>query len=687
MKKLKKGFTIVELVIVIAVIAILAAVLIPVFSNVVDKANKSKDTQLVRNLNTALSSDLGEHNTMYDALQAAKEYGYDVGKINASATDNEILWDSKNDCFVYLDDGVFKYIPNSKTVEVENLYDYWLISSTVSTTYSTYYTGSETEVTVTTGFDAGEKTGIKVNVDLTTLTEEEAERTLTIRANSVADTYKITAPKANIKFYGTAGEVNVEAVKDESLHIYGAVEFLQVKAGRVVAEDTAVVKGIHVAAATAKVEIEDNAVVEVVTKQTGLDNVTVEGYTETIEAVDAETAKAGAKLFAAGNGSEALPFIVKTVDQFMNIAQVESDEVYVELANDIDFAGVEADYAYITLSSVAQIVDVNLNGKTINGVQVYLFAEAANLSLYNGTINFNCTSGVAGVTYGISYDYPSMVEYKFEDLVLNGLINVSKSHYGALVSYAFLRNDDAQLTKVSANNVENNVKIVNEAANAYTGGLFGYIGGDKTEVSITNCTMNGSIQSALAGGFINPMNLAKVVTNEGNVFGGTILASKTALVFGLNKNQDDAVVSASTANINVVEASTTLVDKDAAIGSEVVINHTNSEVVRYVVTVEYWVKKISDGTGGYPRYITIELTAEELGELSTGLFKYKFVQASESNDAANIYSGAQIWANDGVYNVYDEHYEISGNNNNIRVSGYNSNGVLVTYQDVSYSNN
>ena len=42
MKKLnKKGFTIVELVIVIAVIAILAAVLIPTFGNVIKKANES----------------------------------------------------------------------------------------------------------------------------------------------------------------------------------------------------------------------------------------------------------------------------------------------------------------------------------------------------------------------------------------------------------------------------------------------------------------------------------------------------------------------------------------------------------------------------------------------------------------------------------------------------------------------
>lgn len=38
LKVLKNGFTIVELVIVIAVIAILAAVLIPTFSNLVKKA-------------------------------------------------------------------------------------------------------------------------------------------------------------------------------------------------------------------------------------------------------------------------------------------------------------------------------------------------------------------------------------------------------------------------------------------------------------------------------------------------------------------------------------------------------------------------------------------------------------------------------------------------------------------------
>ena len=56
----KKGFTIVELVIVIAVIAILAAVLIPTFSNVVTKAKESAALQEVRNAYVATVAEEAE---------------------------------------------------------------------------------------------------------------------------------------------------------------------------------------------------------------------------------------------------------------------------------------------------------------------------------------------------------------------------------------------------------------------------------------------------------------------------------------------------------------------------------------------------------------------------------------------------------------------------------------------------
>jgi len=111
-KRLKRAFTITELVIVIAVIAILAAVLIPTFMNVTKKAQQSADNQLVKNLNTILTSEAaieGKNKTCYDAIQDAAEGGYQVDKITPTS-DGDILWDSVNDCFVLYSEGAYQYV-------------------------------------------------------------------------------------------------------------------------------------------------------------------------------------------------------------------------------------------------------------------------------------------------------------------------------------------------------------------------------------------------------------------------------------------------------------------------------------------------------------------------------------------------------------------------------------------------
>ncbi len=88
-KNNKKGFTIVELVIVIAIIAILAAVLIPTFSNVIKRANESADIQAVRNMNT------------YLAIEDARKGGLTISDVYAvlgaqglSVKDYKPLYDS-----------------------------------------------------------------------------------------------------------------------------------------------------------------------------------------------------------------------------------------------------------------------------------------------------------------------------------------------------------------------------------------------------------------------------------------------------------------------------------------------------------------------------------------------------------------------------------------------------------------
>ena len=74
MPSAKKGFTIVELVIVIAVIAILAAVFIPVFSGAIDNAQLTTDTEEAKaamvQVTAALDANLAETYYIYDANHA-----------------------------------------------------------------------------------------------------------------------------------------------------------------------------------------------------------------------------------------------------------------------------------------------------------------------------------------------------------------------------------------------------------------------------------------------------------------------------------------------------------------------------------------------------------------------------------------------------------------------------------------
>ncbi|MBR2938103.1 MAG: type II secretion system protein [Oscillospiraceae bacterium] len=85
--KNRKGFTITELVIVIAVIAILAAVLIPTFSGVINKANSSAVTQETRAaVNALLTEKNGQipENTyvVYQKGSTTEYFKYENGKLN-----------------------------------------------------------------------------------------------------------------------------------------------------------------------------------------------------------------------------------------------------------------------------------------------------------------------------------------------------------------------------------------------------------------------------------------------------------------------------------------------------------------------------------------------------------------------------------------------------------------------------
>lgn len=86
-KNNRKGFTIVELVIVIAVIAILATALIPTFGNVIDNANRTAAVQEAKNLHTEYVSIVAMSGQYTDDLVVKTSKGYYVTITDGAAED------------------------------------------------------------------------------------------------------------------------------------------------------------------------------------------------------------------------------------------------------------------------------------------------------------------------------------------------------------------------------------------------------------------------------------------------------------------------------------------------------------------------------------------------------------------------------------------------------------------------
>lgn len=109
-KNNKKGFTIIELTIVVSVIAILSAVLIPVFAGVTKKANQTADEAAVRNLNTLIAPADDEINDRQSLINFLAAKDYDLENYKPM---------SKNYSFVYSVENNVVMLLSNKTGKVE----------------------------------------------------------------------------------------------------------------------------------------------------------------------------------------------------------------------------------------------------------------------------------------------------------------------------------------------------------------------------------------------------------------------------------------------------------------------------------------------------------------------------------------------------------------------------------------
>lgn len=89
-KNNRKGFTILELVIVIAVIAILATVLIPTFGSIIEKANNSKLLQELKNEYTEYAVTVAPESIQDDIVIKIGEKYYQINDGAPEASDGVV---------------------------------------------------------------------------------------------------------------------------------------------------------------------------------------------------------------------------------------------------------------------------------------------------------------------------------------------------------------------------------------------------------------------------------------------------------------------------------------------------------------------------------------------------------------------------------------------------------------------
>ena len=422
MKNSKKGFTLVELIIVVAVIALLAAVLIPTFSSLISKANQAKDEALVSNLNKAIALSTEKYDTVYDVLGAVKENaGFDVAKISASVSEHEILWDSVNYCFVYKTEKGITGIPDTQTNKDVKDYQYWRFVNNydeiATSTYSVYWYGaalnSKKSVTVKVGFDAGEASVATITYKPDA--DAEAKKDVKIRTNGGSLT--INAANDSVDHYNTADKVIVTAVAPNSYHEYGDVLALVVESGRVVVNEGATISTIVVNDASVKVAVPEGAdtivYAPVGTEVKGVERkdrpAGTEGATNQSKFLDGLVK--GSKYFAGGSGLANDPYLINNAEQIFGDDEdstkpcLENTAGYYKIVKDIEISD------EIYLSGKTWTIDLNGHSVTLkygkdvkpnNGSVFYIGGKKSSLTI-------NDSSNGQGKVIGSDKSYPNKV--------------------------------------------------------------------------------------------------------------------------------------------------------------------------------------------------------------------------------------------------------------------------------------
>ena len=502
-KRLKRAFTIVELVIVIAVIAILAAVLIPTFTTLIDKANESNDIALVKNLNTALVSKeaTDEVNTMQDALDAAYEYGYTVDKLTPSSS-GDIVWDEVNNRFALINEKkevVFE--DGAKPLTNDATKTWKIVTELKGTQDCSWYVGGLSKKAIedfkfTMGVDTG---SVEANVNYA------SDSTQNVTIHTAGGALTVNAKNATVSHHGTAQSVDVQAVAGNSYHEYGKIEgAIEIASGRVEMMNGSAATAIVITAskenaAAVKIAINTNSQVKKISAtSTGiLEKAEISDTTNSVDKVVADLA--GSVEYESGLGTAENPYVIANVEQWINFANGSdaSAQKYWKVTQNLDFTNSQ-DYC-VRFKGVIDFCNTKVSGVQIHDERFgCLFHD-----VYNGSTIKNLTyesSGRANLIYAVQLNGEGNVV--LSNITTEGLFHVGDNnttpYVWAVLGKQEAYNAGATLEYIDCVNKTDITSTANNSAAVFLGKIYEYEGYYAAKVSFKNCKNYGTLIHATA---------------------------------------------------------------------------------------------------------------------------------------------------------------------------------------------
>ena len=433
-KQIKKGFTLVELLVVIAIIAILSVVSVVGYTSFTKKAKVSNDVSLTKEMNTILDAEVAggkTYATPHEAVVDLEDGGLIISKLTPTS-DNYIfvlnINGSQGEKVLLLDENYKVKAPEGAVLNTNKTDYFTFVSSSkeidkyTKEGYSVYLKDSfdGNTVTVSSGIDVGDNVGIDVEYKNTTSTAKE----VIIRTNGgnlVIDDTNLNSQQIH---YGDSEKVEI-TTGTSCYHEYGDVEVLIAKAGKVIAESGSKVS-VAVSQTNASIEVKSNAVVE-----TKSENVSEDDANKLANAVavvgttpydSVEAAIAGA---SEGN----------TVKLLKDVSSSATININKALTLDGNGHKLTTTVETTSIMSVSGTADFTLKNLIVYASKQIKKGAAGGV---NADISIN-TSGkvtIEGCTFdGISGAYYNVIEFGGDTVVKNGTSFINNTFVGTSIGH------------------------------------------------------------------------------------------------------------------------------------------------------------------------------------------------------------------------------------------------------------